>query len=93
MFKIYFIGLKMTCLGVLERGNRDKINETGLKEEGGIEMSTTVLEYLHASLPERLRAICLRFVDRLPHSRRENPQVSFVARPMRRGGARCTRMQ
>ena len=38
-----FIGLKMTCLGVLKRGERDKNNETGLKEGGGIEMSTTVL--------------------------------------------------
>ena len=41
--KIYFIGLKKTCLGVLERGERDKGNEIGLKEGGGIEMSTTVL--------------------------------------------------
>jgi hypothetical protein len=38
-----FIGLKKTCLGVLDRGDRDKDNETGLKEGGGIEMSTTVL--------------------------------------------------
>ena len=38
-----FIGLKKTCLGVLERGDRDKANETSLKEGGGIEMSTTVL--------------------------------------------------
>ena len=37
------IGLKKTCLGVLDRGERDKYNETGLKEGGGIEMSTTVL--------------------------------------------------
>ena len=37
-----FIGLKKTCLGVLETGERDKDNETGLKEGGGIEMSTTV---------------------------------------------------
>ena len=28
---IYFIGLKKTCLGVLDRGNRDKNNATGLK--------------------------------------------------------------
>ena len=33
----------MTCLGVLEREERGKANETGLKEGGGIEMSTTVL--------------------------------------------------
>ena len=32
----------MTCLGVLDIEEiRDKENETGLKEEGGIEMSTT----------------------------------------------------
>ena len=37
---------KMTCLGVLERGARGDDNETGLKEEGGIEMSTTVLHGL-----------------------------------------------
>ena len=36
----------MTCLGVLERGARGDGNETGLKEEGGIEMSTTVLHGL-----------------------------------------------
>ena len=39
------IGLKKTCLGVLERGDRDKGSEIGLKEGGGIEMSTTVLHY------------------------------------------------
>ena len=38
-----FIGLKKTCLGVLKRGDRDKDNETGLKEGGGIEILTTVL--------------------------------------------------
>ena len=37
------IGLKKTCLGVLKRGERDKDYETGLKEGGVIEMSTTVL--------------------------------------------------
>ena len=37
------IGLKKTCWGVLERGDRDKNNKTGLKEGRGIEMSTTVL--------------------------------------------------
>ena len=39
----YFIGLKMTCLGVLDWEKRDKTTETGLKERGVIEMSTTVL--------------------------------------------------
>ena len=38
-----FIGLKKTCLGVLDRGERDQDNEIGLKEGRGIEMSTTVL--------------------------------------------------
>ena len=38
-----FISLKKTCLGVLDRGERDKDNKTGLKEGGVIEMSTTVL--------------------------------------------------
>ena len=38
-----FIGLKKTCLGVLDRGEQDDDNETCLKEGGGIEMSTTVL--------------------------------------------------
>ena len=33
----------MTCLGVLERGERGDGNETGLKEGGGIEILTTVL--------------------------------------------------
>ena len=33
----------MTCLGVLKRGERDKNNETGLKEGGGIQILTTVL--------------------------------------------------
>ena len=39
----YEIGLKKTCLGVLKRGERDKNNETGLKEGGGIQILTTVL--------------------------------------------------
>ena len=38
-----FIGLKKTCLGVLDRGEREKDNEIGLKEGRGLEMSTTVL--------------------------------------------------
>ena len=38
-----FIGLKKTCLGVLEREEQGDGNETGLKEGRGIEMSTTVL--------------------------------------------------
>ena len=38
-----FIGLKKTCLGILDRENRDKDSETGLKEKRGIKISTTVL--------------------------------------------------
>ena len=34
-----FIGLKKTCLDILDREDRDNDNETGLKEGGGIEMS------------------------------------------------------
>ena len=33
----------MTCLGILDREERDDGNETCLKEGPGIEMSTTVL--------------------------------------------------
>ena len=43
--KYICIGLKKTCLGVLDRGNRDKNNKTVLEEGGGIEMSTTVLPF------------------------------------------------
>ena len=38
-----FVGLKKTCLGVSDRVERDKDNETCLKEGGEIEMSSTVL--------------------------------------------------
>ena len=34
-----FIGLKKTCLGILNRGEQGSGNETGLKEGVGIEMS------------------------------------------------------
>ena len=46
----------MTCLGVLERGERGDDNETSLKEGGGIEMSTTVLSIyaMHALFAEYL---------------------------------------
>ena len=53
--KNIFIGLKKTCLGVLDRGDRDKGNETGLKEKGEIKMSTTVLSiYAIARSPSLL---------------------------------------
>ena len=38
-----FIGLKKTCLGVLDRGDRNKDSETGLKEGRVIKIETTVL--------------------------------------------------
>ena len=44
---IYWVKKKKTCLGVLDIEEiRDKDNETGLKEGGGIEMSTTVLFHI-----------------------------------------------
>ena len=47
-----FIGLKKTCLGVLDGGERDKDNEIGLKEGGVIKIETTVLPLRDArSLP------------------------------------------
>jgi hypothetical protein len=36
----------MTCLGVLDRGERGNDNVTSLKEGGVLEMSTTVLHSL-----------------------------------------------
>ena len=36
---IFYWVKKMTCLGVLDRNEQDDDNETGLKEEGEIEMS------------------------------------------------------
>ena len=60
--KIYFIGLKKTCWGVLERGDRDKLNETGLKEGGGIEMSTTVLPYTRCTLSSLLKYLPILFM-------------------------------
>jgi hypothetical protein len=35
----------MTCLGVLDRGERGNDNETGLMEGGAIEIETTVLPF------------------------------------------------
>ena len=46
MSKYIFIGLKKTCLGVLDRGDREKDNEIGLKEGGVIKIETTVLHSL-----------------------------------------------
>ena len=44
MSKYIFIRVKKRLVwGVLNRRERSEDNETGLKERGGIEMSTTVL--------------------------------------------------
>ena len=45
----------MTYLGVLERGEQGDDNGTGLKEGGGIEMSTTVLPYTRCLRSLRLK--------------------------------------
>ena len=54
------IGLKKTCLGVLERGDRGKYSETGLKEGGVKEMSTTVLP-LRDARSFALKLLTLKF--------------------------------
>ena len=55
-----FIGLKKTCLGVLDRGERGKANETGLKEEGGIEIKN-LLSTIYAPF-----AICIYLPSLFP---------------------------
>ena len=52
---------KKTCLGVLDRGERGDANGTGLKEGGGIEMSTTVLFHIRDA-PLSLRFLILIYV-------------------------------
>ena len=42
-------------MGVLDLEKRDKDTKTGLKEERGIEMSTTVLPYTRCSLSFALK--------------------------------------
>ena len=50
--QIYFIGLKKDFVSVFyNRGERDKDNGIGLKEGGGIEMSTRVLPFRDARSP------------------------------------------
>jgi hypothetical protein len=64
--QIYFIGFKKTCLGCLRIEEiRDKVNETGLKEGEGIEMSIysafhirdALLSFALKYLPRSLRVI------------------------------------
>ena len=45
-----FIMLKKTCWVFYDVGEQGDVNETGLKEGGVIEMSTTVLPYTRCSL-------------------------------------------
>ena len=40
----------MTCLGVLDRGERGDDNGTSLKEGGGIKIETTVLPFAMLAL-------------------------------------------
>ena len=56
---IYFIGLKTTCLGVLDRGDRDINNETCLKEGEEIEMSATML---HSRAAPSLKLLTIKIV-------------------------------
>ena len=51
----------MTCLGVLDRGERGDDNGTSLKEGGGIEISTTVLHSRAAPSLEYLQFIQIFF--------------------------------
>ena len=79
----------MTCLGVLDRGEQGDYNETGLKEGGLIEMSTTVLHsraapslciYLPSALTSAL-VFKLNASEPLPGSLRQNdPMVSVAKR-------------
>jgi hypothetical protein len=57
----------MTCLGVLEKGERRDANETSLKEGGVIEMSTTVLSITRCSLSslEILTIFCKSMYDKI----------------------------
>ena len=63
-----FIGLNKTCLGVLDREDRNKYNKTGLKEGGVIEIETTVLHLRAAPSLKyspwlaRIAVRCRRFI-------------------------------
>ena len=59
----------MTCLGVLDRGERGDGNGTSVKEGGLVEMSTTVLHSRAAlSLCIYLPTKCVACADALPPS-------------------------
>ena len=71
-----FIGLKKTCLGVLDRGERGDDNGTSLKEGGVIKMSTTVLHYAMLAPSLEYLPISIVFVisvvDHIPMDRISN---------------------
>ena len=56
MSNIFYWVKKRLCLGVLDKEDHGKNNETGLKEGGVIEMSTTVLPLRDA------RSLCLKYL-------------------------------
>ena len=62
---IFIYVKKKTCLGVLDRGEQGDGNEIGLKEGGGIEMSTTVLHSRAAPSLELLTFLNLYFLTSL----------------------------
>ena len=64
----------MTCLGVLDRGERDKDTETDLKEGGGIEMSTTVL---HSRTAPSLELLTNQLFDPLKSFRCYNCSLRY----------------
>ena len=57
----------MTCLGVLDRGERGDDNGTSLKEGGGIEISTTVLHSRAAPSLEYLQFVQIFFFFGFTH--------------------------
>ena len=71
-----FIGLKKTCLGVLDSGEREKDNGTCLKEGGGIEMSTTVLPFALLRLKYLLQHLAFGRYHFFPFQQRD-PRVIF----------------
>ena len=52
----------MTCLGVLERGERSDDNGTSLKEGGLVEMSTTVLAFAMLALSLWILTVVVVFI-------------------------------
>ena len=77
-----FIGLKKTCLGVLDTAEPGNGNETSLKEGEGIEMSTTMLSiYAIARSPFAFVFTYLRHMLCLQHRyilvKKEMPYLFF----------------